>query len=93
MRQKITYIASDGKEFDDKNAAIEYENLFKKWEQNKNNAIKLGSVVSVSCDDIIEYFKKLSCDKCPFVRNCDKMENRIRRSTTDTFTLCDVMSF
>lgn len=59
MRQKITYIASDGKEFDDKNAAIEYENLFKKWEQNKNNAIKLGSGVSVSCDDIIEYFKNL----------------------------------
>ena len=93
MRRKITYIASDGKEFDDKHAAIKYENLFKKWEQNKNNGIKLGSGVSVSRDDIIEYFKKLSCNKCPFVRNCDKMENRIRRSTTDTFTLCDVMAF
>ena len=93
MRQKITYITSDGKEFDDKNAAIKYENSFKKWEQNKNNDIKLGFGVIVSRDDIIEYFKKLSCDKCPFVRNCDKMENRIRRSTTDTFTLCDVMSF
>ena len=93
MRQKVTYIASDGKEFADKNDAIKYENSLKKLEQNKNNLIKLGSGVSVSRDDIIEYFKKLSCDKCPFVRNCDKMENRIRRSTTDTFTLCDVMSF
>ena len=64
-----------------------------KWEQNKNNGIKLDSGVSVSRDDIIEYFKKLSCDKCPFVRNCDKMKNRIRQSTTDTFTLCDVMAF
>ncbi|MGN1269218.1 MAG: hypothetical protein ACI4U0_07010 [Candidatus Aphodocola sp.] len=69
MRQKITYIASDGKEFDDKNAAIEYENLFKKWEQNKNNAIKLGSDVIVSRDNIIEYFKKLSCDSIDFYKS------------------------
>lgn len=93
MRKKILYIAEDGKEFVNKNDAINYENELKKKELNKKGIIILDSGVSLSRNDIIEYFSKLKCDNCPLGEECGKMYNRIRRATTDAFGLCEVMNF
>lgn len=91
MKQKTLYITKDGKEFTNKNDAIEHELNLKRKERNKNGIIKLNSGVSISHDDIVEYFTKLTCKSCPFSEECDNMYSRIRRSTTDAFSLCHVI--
>ena len=93
MKQKTLYITKDGKEFTNKNDAIEHELNIKRKERNKNGIITLDSGISLSRKDIIEYFGKLKCDNCPFGEKCGKMYDRIRRATTDAFGLCDVMNF
>lgn len=42
--------------------------------------------------DIVDFFHEQTCNNnCPFKKECDRMHNKIRGVTTDTFSLCDAI--
>ena len=91
MIRKETYIAFDGTEFDTKDECQNYELEQEKIEGNEERVFYLESGKTLMKHEIKEFFRKTSCGKCPFTRECRAMEQRIRMSTTNTFNLCDVM--
>ena len=55
MREKVTYIAFDGKEFDTEMKCREHE-------ESSRNLVE----VSRAIDTIQNYCREKDCDKCPF---------------------------
>lgn len=82
------YRTADGKVFDTEEAAKKHE-----IEMTANVAIKLSNGKVLGKDDIEEFFRLSKCENCPFMVACKNMKDEIRKHTTDTFTLCDVIVF
>ena len=55
MREKVTYIAFDGKEFDTEMECYEHE-------ESRTDFIKVRKAI----DTIQNYCREKDCDKCPF---------------------------
>ena len=86
MKKKEIYVAFDGTEFDTEKECQNYEE-----ENYENRLFYLESGKSLTKDEVKEFFKKISCSECPFSKECSAMVQRIRRSTTDTFCLCNTI--
>ena len=91
MKKKEIYVAFDGTEFDTEKECQNYEEENNKNTINENRLVYLESGKSLTKDEVKEFFKKISCSECPFSKECRAMEQRIRRSTTDTFCLCNTI--
>lgn len=82
------YKTVDGKVFDTEEKAKNHERKL-----TANVTIKLHNGKVLGKDDIREFFHECKCDNCPFRVECQNMKDEIRKSTTGTFTLCDVIVF
>ena len=88
---KKIYLAFDGMEFYNKEECQKYEAELKRQNENEERVFNLDSGKTLTKNEVKEFFRKMSCDKCPFSKECRAMEQRIRCSTTDTFCLCDTI--
>ncbi len=82
------YRTADGKVFDTEEAAKKYE-----MELTANVTINLPNGKVLDKSDIREFFHQSKCEHCPFMVECQNMKDEIRKYTTATFTLCDVIVF
>lgn len=92
MQKREIYVAFDGKEFESEVRCKEYEDYLKENEKRKKKIITLKSGKELTGANVEEFFQLLKCPECPFDKECHEMEERIRRHTTDTFCLCDVIN-
>lgn len=86
-----TYVTDDGMVFGDKKCALNHKREIERIKNNRKNLITTKRGISIGYDDIMDFFNKCNCQNCPFAEECNNMYNKIRCSTTDTFTLCDVV--
>jgi hypothetical protein len=91
IKINTTFETSDGKVFTDKLLA---ENHQKVLDTYNDNSKKIYSVkdVQISKETIQQYFYQMICAECPFGKECRDMEERVRRHTTDTFSLCSIIT-
>lgn len=82
------YRAVDGKVFNTEEEAKKHE-----MELTANVTIKLSNGKVLGKDDIEEFFRQSKCEHCPFMVECKNMKDEIRKHTTATFTLCDIIVF
>ena len=83
------YKTADGKVFDTEEEAKKHEKTLK----SSNVTILLPNGKTLDKDDIKEFFHQCKCEDCPFMVECHNMKNEIRKHTTATFTLCEVIVF
>lgn len=83
------YRTADGEVFDTEEEAKKHEMELK----SSNVTIQLPNGKRLDKGDIMEFFHQCRCEDCPFMVECQNMINEIRKHTTATFTLCDVIVF
>ena len=83
------YKTADGKVFDTEEEAKNHEAELK----SPNVIIQLSNGKRLDKDDIKEFFRQCKCVNCPFMVECQNMKDEIRKHTTATFTLCDIIVF
>lgn len=83
------YRTADGKVFDTEEAAKKHEMELK----SPNISIHLPNGKVLRKDDIKEFFRLSKCKDCSFMVECQKMKDEIRKHSTSTFGLCDVIVF
>lgn len=83
------YKTADGKVFDTEEEAKNHETELKACV----TLINLPNGKLLDKDDIKEFFRQCRCKDCPFMVECQNMKDEIRKHTTATFTLCDVIIF
>lgn len=83
------YRTADGEVFDTEEEAKKHEMELK----SSNATIQLPNGKQLDKDDIKEFFHQCRCEDCPFMVECQNMKDEIRKHTTATFTLCDVIVF
>lgn len=76
--------------------------VFNTEEEAKNHEMELKACVTLiqlpngkrlDKDDIRSFFRQCRCNDCPFMVECQNMKDEIRKHTTGTFTLCDIIVF
>lgn len=82
------YRTFDGKLFDTEEEAKKHE-----MELTANVTIQLPNGKVLGKDDIKEFFRQSKCEHCPFMVECQNMKGEIRKHTTNTFGLCDVIIY
>lgn len=85
----IKYRTADGKVFDTEGEAAKHEMELK-------TSVKLFTLPNgkvLGKHDIKQFFRQSKCDDCPFMVECQNMKDEIRKHTTATFSLCDVIVF
>lgn len=102
MVEKKTYIAFDGKEFNDREECIVYETQIKSYElgeikDDKKTSIELPNGHSISGEDIILYFdikhNVEKCAYCPFSYECGYMMGKQTiKGVTNPFAICEAIS-
>ena len=83
------YKTADGEVFDTEEEAKRHEAKLKVC----TTLIDLPNGKQLGKDDIREFFRQCRCASCPFMVECQDMKDEIRKYTTATFTLCDVLVF
>lgn len=83
------YKTADGKLFDTEADATKHEMELK----SSNIALQLPNGKMLYKDDIKTFFRLSNCVQCPFTVECHNMQDEIRKHTTRTFSLCDVIVF
>ena len=83
------YKTADGKVFDTEEEAKKHEAELKACA----TLIQLPNGKVLGKDDIKEFFHQSNCNDCPFMVECQNMKDEIRKHTTATFSLCDVIVF
>lgn len=90
VQEKVyKYKTADGKVFDTEEEAKKHEAELKACV----TLIQLPNGKRLDKDDIKEFFNQCKCNNCPFMVECQNMKDEIRKYTTATFTLCDVIVF
>jgi hypothetical protein len=84
----IEFETSDGKHYTDKALAEKHQKELDTYNDNSNSV----KDVQISKDTIKQYFYQMKCAECPFGKECRDMEERVRRHTTSTFTLCSIIT-
>lgn len=82
------YRTVDGKVFNTEEAAKKHE---MKLVDNVTIQIPNGKVLCKG--DIKEFFNQSKCENCSFMVECQNMKDEIRKHTTHTFNLCDVIVY
>lgn len=82
------YKTADGKVFNTEEEAKKHEK-----ELNADVTIQLPNGKVLNKDDIKAFFHQSKCEHCPFMVECQSMVDEIRKHTTATFTICDVIVF
>jgi hypothetical protein len=82
------YKTVDGKVFDTEEEAKKHE-----LELTANVAIQLPNGKVLCKGEIKEFFRQSKCEHCPFMVECQSMKDEIRKHTTNTFGLCDVIVY
>ena len=83
------YKTADGKVFNTEEDAKKHEMELK----SPNISIQLPNGKVLYKDDIKTFFQQSRCENCSFMVECQNMKDEIRKYTTATFTLCDVIVF
>lgn len=81
------YKTADGKVFNTEKDAKKHEKELK----SSNISIHLPNGKVLYKDDIKEFFHLSKCKDCSFMVECQNMKDEIRKHTTNTFGLCDVI--
>lgn len=87
MEERKYYITVDGKKFENAIEAMEHEDKITKEKMNRNRIIKLDNGKKLSHDEIVEFFNKSACSKCPFCKECDALYRRYK-----TVTICNAIN-
>lgn len=83
------YRTADGKVFNTEEDAKKHETELK----SPNIPVHLPNGKVLYRDDIREFFHQSRCENCSFMVECQNMKDEIRKHTTATFTLCDIIVF
>lgn len=83
------YKTADGKVFNTKEEAKKHEMEL----ESSNTPIQLPDGKVLCKDDIKGFFRLSRCGNCSFMVECQNMKDEIRKHTTSTFNLCDVIAY
>lgn len=83
------YKTADGKVFNTEKDAKKHEKELK----SSNISIHLPNGKVLYKDDIKEFFRLSKCKDCSFMVECQNMKDEIRKHTTNTFGLCNVIVY
>lgn len=83
------YKTADGEVFDTEEEAKNHEAELK----SSNVTIQLPNGKTLDKNDIKGFFYRCRCNNCPFTVECHNMQDEIRKHTTATFSLCDILVF
>lgn len=83
------YRTADGRVFDTEKEAEKHEMELK----SPNVPIQLLNGKVLCKDDIKGFFRLSRCKDCSFMVECQNMKDEIRKHTTNTFGLCDIIVF
>lgn len=87
----IEFETSDGKHYTDKALAEKHQEELNTYNDNSKKIYSVKDV-QISKETIQQYFYQMICAECPFGKECRDMEERVRRHTTDTFSLCSIIT-
>ena len=88
---KTIFETSDGKQFTDEALAENHQKELNTYNENSKKVYSVDDV-QISKKTIQQYFYQMGCSECPFGKECQDMEARIRCHTTSTFSLCSVIT-
>lgn len=91
IKIKTTFETSDGKVFTDKELAEKHQEELNTYNDNSKKVYSVKDV-QISKETIQQYFYQMKCAECPFGKECRDMEDRVRRHTTSTFSLCSIIT-
>lgn len=83
------YKTADGKVFNTEEDAKKHEMELK----SPSISILLHNGKVLYKDDIKEFFRLSKCKDCSFMVECQNMQDEIRKHTTSTFGLCDIIVY
>lgn len=83
------YKTADGRVFNTEEEAKNHEAELK----SSNVIFHLPNGKQLDKGDIKQFFRQSNCEHCPFTVECHNMQDEIRKHTTRTFSLCDVIVF